>query len=130
MLKGIVKFWNEDKGFGFIEIGKFPHDYDLFFHISSCNDYKPRKGDVIMCIKDRNERGNFAKEIVPTGERVNVKEYFDNRVSRKRYEEARKNALKFERGCTCEEDKSRREYGSDEYYDYCRKCWYCNEMSD
>lgn len=75
MLKGIIKFWNEDRGFGFIEIGEFPHSYDLFFHISHCKEYKPQRGDFIMCIKDRNERGNFAKEITPTGERVNVKEY-------------------------------------------------------
>jgi hypothetical protein len=88
-------------------VGEFPHDYDLFFHISSCGEYTPSRGDVITCVKDRGERGDFAKEITPTGERVNVAEYFDNRVSLRMYNEARKTRLAYERGCTCKEDQER-----------------------
>jgi len=135
MLKGIIKFWNEERGFGFIEVGEFSHDYDLFFHISSCaEEYSPTRGDIFMLVKDRNERGYFAKKIIQTGERVNVAEYFDNRVSLIMYNKARKTRLAYERGCTCQEDRERWECNIEnsgyEYMPYGGKCWYCNEMSD
>ena len=117
--------WNDEKGFGFVEVGEYPHDFDLFFHISSCNGvYQPTRGDVVTLVREYNEtKGKFqAVDIIPTGEAVDCRFYFDNRVSRKRLDEARQNSLRYERGCTCAtEDYELMMYG---------KCWYCNEMND
>lgn len=114
MLKGIVKFWNESRGFGFIEVGAWPHDYDLFFHISSCQEeYQPHKGDIVMCIEDYNERGKFAKEVTFTGNRTNI----EQQVGRRKLKEAREYALRQERECTCKD------------WDYERgKCQYCEKQ--
>ncbi len=47
--QGVVKVWNIDgRGFGIIEVGEFPYDYDLFFHASSFqDDYWPTKCDIV-----------------------------------------------------------------------------------
>ena len=50
--------------------------------------------------------------------------YFDNRVSRRKYEQARQSSIKWDRGCTCAADLARCEY-SDQLYG--RRCWFCNE---
>ena len=124
--QGIVKFWNEERGFGFLEAGEYPHDFDLFFHISSCEDYEPSKGDIVTFRKNCDKNGKASAIcIVPTGEAD--PSHFDNRVSRRRYDEARKTSLRYERGCTCKEDLEKCE----ESFDLPGgRCWYCNEMYD
>ena len=36
-LEGVIKHWNDDKGYGFIEVGDYPDVEDYFAHISSFN---------------------------------------------------------------------------------------------
>jgi cold shock CspA family protein len=123
--KGVIKFWNPDKGFGFLETGEYPYDYDVFLHISSyCEDYEPCKGDVVeFQEKHDKKRGKpFADNIIPTGEKSSQ---FENRVSRRRLEEARNNSKKYDRGYTCEQDLKNCE---DRFDLYGGRCWYCNEM--
>lgn len=44
MQQGTVKFYNDQKGFGFITHG----DGDLFFHIRACDEgYLPQQDDVV-----------------------------------------------------------------------------------
>ena len=47
MEQGIIKFWNNEKGFGFIEVKNFNSDY--FFHVSEIinEDYQPEIGDCV-----------------------------------------------------------------------------------
>ena len=127
-VQGIVKTWNAQRAFGFIEVGEFPYDYDLFFHITSCGEYQPDKGDIVTLIKIYDkERGKYkAVEVIPTGSSVN-RDYFDGRVSRRKLEEARKNVIRLDRGCTCEIDLANCEDRFDLPYG---RCWYCNETKD
>ena len=127
-IKAIVKVWNNERGFGFVEVGEFPHDYDLFFHITSCGYYLPRIGDIVTITKifDKTRQKFRADEVVPTGDREDSFKYCGNRLNRSKIEEARKNCLKFERGCTCKEDLANVEDMLDLPYG---RCWYCNEMN-
>jgi cold shock CspA family protein len=126
-VEGIIKSWNYERGFGFAEVGEFPHDYDVFIHISECGDYEPSKCDVVTFVVGKGKDGrNCALMVKDTGSCVEAS-HFDRRVSKGRYEEARKNSLRYERGCTCQQDMEKLDYGD---YLYGGKCWYCNEMDD
>jgi cold shock protein len=64
-ITGTVKFFKEDKGFGFITIDA---EYrDIFAHISQVADESddPKKGDKVTFIEDRGRDGRpYARRIV------------------------------------------------------------------
>jgi CspA family cold shock protein len=59
MVKGVLKTWKEDRGFGFIK----PDDggKDIFIHISSLNGVsrRPTTGDVIYYQVAKDNRGKY-----------------------------------------------------------------------
>ena len=61
MKKGIVKFFNEAKGFGFItdESGK-----DVFVHATKLNGLKLRKDDKVKFKEDQGKKGMEVTELV------------------------------------------------------------------
>jgi cold shock protein len=65
MPSGLIKFFNEDKGFGFISIDA---EYrDVFAHRSQLADgsNSPKKGDKVTFIEGRGRDGRFyARRIV------------------------------------------------------------------
>ena len=127
--QGIVKVWDVDgRGFGFIEVGEFPYDYDVFFHASNCeDDYLPNKCDIVTFIEISDGYGRKKAECVsPTGKSVD-ESHFRSLVSRRKLEEARQYRRKYDRGCTCEIDLANCEDPFDLPYG---KCWYCNQLDD
>ncbi len=64
---GVVKFYNADKGFGFI----VPEDGsdDLFFHITQATEgYEPQENDEVEFVVGEGRDGrSAAQEVVPTG---------------------------------------------------------------
>jgi cold shock CspA family protein len=79
-MKGIIKFWNDERGFGFVEIGTFPQETDVFVHISECENYKPTKCDVITFSMGTNKSSGreCAIGVKYSDERVDSS-YFDGR---------------------------------------------------
>jgi cold shock CspA family protein len=59
MIKGVLKTWKEDRGFGFIS----PEDggKDIFIHISALKgaSRRPVTGDVIFYQSTRDNRGKY-----------------------------------------------------------------------
>jgi len=64
---GVVKFYNADKGFGFI----VPEDGsdDLFFHITQATEgYEPQENDEVeFAVGEGRDGRSAAQEVVPTG---------------------------------------------------------------
>jgi CspA family cold shock protein len=63
-LTGVVKWWNENKGYGFISMDDCR---DIFAHISQVPDESdyPQKGDAVTFIEDRGRDGRpYARSIV------------------------------------------------------------------
>lgn len=62
-MQGVVKFYKEDKGFGFIvndEGGQ-----DIFFHVTACAEgYVPQEGDVITFELGQGKDGRTAAKDV------------------------------------------------------------------
>lgn len=85
--EGIIKYWNDEKGYGFIEVGDFPNVQDFFVHIYSCSYYKPEIGDCVTFVKafDIKKGNTIASKVSPTGESVSA-EYF-NKEKRKKIKE-------------------------------------------
>jgi cold shock CspA family protein len=71
MVKGVLKTWKEDRGFGFIK----PDDggKDIFIHISalSSESRRPTTGDIIHYQVGKDNRGKF-KAINAQIEGVNI----------------------------------------------------------
>ncbi len=69
-MQGTVKFYNADKGFGFI----VPEDGsdDLFFHITQCEEgYEPQENDICRFVVGEGRDGrSAAQEVSPTGEQA------------------------------------------------------------
>lgn len=68
MTTGSIKFYNDEKGFGFI----IPMEWggeDLFFHITQCEEgYDPAEGDeVTFEIGQGRDGRSAAQEVRPTG---------------------------------------------------------------
>lgn len=64
MNKGKIKFYNVEKGYGFI----LPQDgsKEIFFHFSGLDgDYKPEKDDQVQFKTSNAARGVIAIEIKP-----------------------------------------------------------------
>lgn len=74
MVKGVLKTWKEDRGFGFIK----PEDggKDIFIHISALTGMsrRPATGDVIYYQIAKDNRGKF-KAINARIEGVSIVEY-------------------------------------------------------
>lgn len=63
MEKGKIKFWNPNKGFGFIELeGK---EKDLFFHVEDFPELKLRLNEEVEfeIIEDKKGKGDRAVKI-------------------------------------------------------------------
>ena len=53
---GIIKYWDDQRGYGFIEVGEFPNVQDYFVHISSCSNYQPEVGDCVTFLEAINSK--------------------------------------------------------------------------
>ncbi len=72
--KGAVKWFDNKKGFGFIAQEEGP---DLFVHFSSITmeGYKTlKRGEVVTFDIEENEKGPTAKDVVRTGEVIEMPE--------------------------------------------------------
>ena len=58
--KGIVKFFNASKGFGFI---KQESGQDLFFHVSEMNGVEPKDGDNVEFEIGQGRKGPCAIKV-------------------------------------------------------------------
>lgn len=58
--KGRVKFFNEEKGFGFIKDNDEPKD--LFFHVSDCED-DVKENDKVVYEIEKTPKGLSAKKV-------------------------------------------------------------------
>lgn len=71
MQKGVIAYWNEEKGFGFINLpGAKPGDKGIFFHHtgiskSEWNGRNPAKGDEVSFEVINEARGPKAVNVVP-----------------------------------------------------------------
>ena len=81
-IEGIVKHYNKEKGYGFIEVGDFPDVQDYFFHISSCST-EPEMGNCVLFekVKDINRGNIIADNIIQTGRYVSF-DYFNKQKRR------------------------------------------------
>ncbi len=60
-MTGIVKFFNESKGYGFItndDTGK-----DIFVHVTSLNGVELREGDKVEYIEEEGRKGTVAAQV-------------------------------------------------------------------
>lgn len=66
MQQGTVKFYNDQKGFGFITYG----EEDIFFHIRQCQEgYLPQQDDVVTFnVGEGRDGRSSAIDVAPTGE--------------------------------------------------------------
>jgi CspA family cold shock protein len=64
MNTGTVKFFNNDKGFGFI---KQDNGDDLFFHISQINGPEPKEGDKVEYEIGQGNKGPCANNVKVVG---------------------------------------------------------------
>jgi len=60
-MTGIIKFYNQDRGFGFIDCGNL--DRDVFFHRTEVDGEAPSKDDRVEFEHGITERGPIAKNI-------------------------------------------------------------------
>jgi CspA family cold shock protein len=61
-LKGVVKFFRSDKGFGFVTL---PDGRDLFLHTSEWNEQDdPCTGDHVTLIEGVGKKGPIARQVV------------------------------------------------------------------
>ena len=58
--KGIIKFFNRKRGFGFISANRL--NKDIFVHISEAEG-RLREGDKVRFELDKNEKGLIAKNV-------------------------------------------------------------------
>ena len=60
MAEGIVKWYNQRKGYGFIIDNLYPQD-DIFIHFSNVKDYKKiKEGDKVFFDTEEGEKGKRA----------------------------------------------------------------------
>jgi CspA family cold shock protein len=61
MKSGVIKFFNEEKGFGFI----VPSDgkADIFFHISGLADDQVRENDAVEYEEEMGKKGLMAVKV-------------------------------------------------------------------
>ncbi len=66
IMQGTVKFYNDQKGFGFITYG----EGDVFFHVRQCQEgYLPQQDDVVTFdIGEGRDGRSSAINVIPTGE--------------------------------------------------------------
>ena len=64
MLEGKIKFFNKDKGFGFIYTNKFD---DHFFNVKDVDGFDlPNRGDIVKFESNSGKKGLFATQITIT----------------------------------------------------------------
>lgn len=66
-MTGVVKFFNVEKGFGFIVADD--NSGDLFFHITQCDEnyQAPQEGDKVSYIVGEGRKGPQAEQVVFEG---------------------------------------------------------------
>lgn len=73
-MQGVIKFYNDQKGFGFI----VPQDGgdDMFFHVSNCQvGYLPQQDDTVVYEAWEGRDGRpTAIEIAPAGDNASSEE--------------------------------------------------------
>jgi cold shock protein len=61
-LTGVVKFFKEDRGFGFIEVDE---GREIFLHVNQWVEEEcPAKGERVSFIVDRGTRGPIARQVM------------------------------------------------------------------
>lgn len=56
--QGVLRSWNDDKGFGFIHADK----RDYFIHISSVRGERPLQGEVVLFVAGTDDKGRLRAE--------------------------------------------------------------------
>lgn len=61
MQTGRVKFFNEEKGFGFIT--NTTTNQDIFVHVSGLSDKNVQEGDLVSYLEGEGKKGKIATDV-------------------------------------------------------------------
>lgn len=79
--QGVLRSWNDDKGFGFIHADK----RDYFIHISSVRGERPLQGETVLFVAGTDEKGRLrAESMRSTGTQATAAQQTSNSRHRQR----------------------------------------------
>ena len=79
--QGVLRSWNDDKGFGFIHVDK----RDYFIHISSVRGERPLQGEVVLFVAGTDDKGRLrAESMRSTGTQATPAQQTNNSTHRQR----------------------------------------------
>lgn len=79
--QGVLRSWNDDKGFGFIHADK----RDYFIHISSVRGERPLQGEVVLFVAGTDDKGRLrAESMRSTGAQATAAQQTNNSRHRQR----------------------------------------------